>query len=315
MKNKKIFLMLALIVLTLVLSGCLGSTEIKLSNCAYSKSNNYLSESNGVYYATKYEKYGGFFALLEIGDELAIKSWRVFVGGVQANGNPDGVLSGNAEIWIPVKTNAGTIILQSKKEYNVNIEVYSSTGYANKVGSVSFKVNTGGLPNPDPISVENITDILTKYGATYVNTVNDVPKECSSYGLKSTEASIPACLALSQLGKTETNCVRFFKDVYKWSKGVELDKFYSAFDSYPHYTSKTANTSSLDTSKVYMMSQYIGKINGKDTGHASIVYYNNTDKTWYAVGGNISKIVQNYTVQDTLKKCANGWQYYSFREF
>ncbi len=314
MKNKKIFLMLAVIVLTLVLSGCLGPTEIRLANCAYSKSSNYLSESKGVYYATEYEKYGGFFALLRIGDELAIKSWRVFVGGVQANGNPNGVLSDDANIWIPVKTNAGTIILQSQKEYNVNIEVYSSTGYVNKVGSVSFKVNTGGLPNTDPISVENISKILKDNGATYTNKVNDVPKECSSYGLKSTEASIPACVALSQLKSSGIDCVAFAKKVYKISTGTSMQSFYSAFSGSKQYTSKSGDTSDLSSSKVYLMAQYNSSGNGT---HASIVYYNHSNNTWYAVGGGFtkSKQVRNQTLKDTLDNAGYDWTYYKFRSF
>ena len=319
MKNKKIFLMLAVIALTLVLSGCIGYSDIMFSSY----------ESNGKKYTQSYKTNGGkaiyvkkssgnYFVNLRIGaDYENYRCYEIIVNDKKSVGI--GRVSDNLRATIYSSN------IKAPGLNTIKITIYEKGAQVNgnRICSGESKSLTlpmmgidNGLSNKNYIDPDNILSILNNNGQQYYDLDNlGIIRPCSYYGLADTQASIPACLALSQLGKTETDCVRFFKKVYRWSKGVELKNFYPAFDSYPHYTSTTANTSSLDTSKVYMMSQYIGKINDIDTGHASIVYYNNTDKTWYAVGGNISNKVKNYTVQDTLKNCANGWKYYSFREF
>lgn len=322
MKNEKIFLMLALIALTLVLSGCTGYNDIMFSSYEsdgkeYTQS--YKTNGGKAIYVKKNKKNSGnYFVNLKIGANYEdygcyeiIVNDKKYVGIGRVSDNLRATIY-SSNIKAPGLNTIKITIYEKGAQVNGN---RICSGESKSLTLPKMGIDDG-LPNKNYIDPDNILSILNNNGQQYYDLDNSgIIRPCSYYGLADTQASIPACLALSQLGKTEKDCVRFFKKVYRWSKGEELSEFYPAFDSYPHYTSTTANTSSLVTSKVYMMSQYIGKINDIDTGHASIVYYNNNDKKWYAVGGNISDKVQKYTVQETLKYCANGWKYYSFREF
>lgn len=319
-KSKKIKVFLLLIISCFVFSGCLSLQDAELE--FYQSKGTKSTQYNGKEYLSNFDNWISVY--LTLGNDISeYKSWSLQIKDANGTGDYYGSNACKTDCSEHFKNaGSGKIALYTGKNnivkgktYKVRFNAWSDEGYTGTKKTVQLRdLVTDGLPNTDPISVENITKILEANGATYVNKVNDVPKECSSYGLKSTEASIPACVALSQLTSSGIDCVSFAKKVYKISTGTNMQSFYSAFDGSKQYTSKSGDTSGLSSSKVYLMAQYNSSGDGT---HASIVYYNHSNNTWYAVGGGFtkSKQVWNQTLKDTLDNSGYGWTYYKFRSF
>ena len=322
MKNEKIFLMLALIVLTLVLSGCTGYNDIMFSSY----------ESDGKKYTQSYKTNGGkaiyvkknngnYFVNLKIGANYEnygcyeiVVNGKKYVGIGRASDNLRATIYSD-NIKAPGLNTIEITIYEKGAQVNGN---RMCSGESKSLTLPKMAIDDG-LSNKNYIDPDNILNILNANGKQYYDLDNSgIIKPCSNYGLADTQASIPACLALSQIGKKEPNCVTFVNKIYKMVNGSEIAEFYDVMSTSPHYTNKSAYQNVLVTSKVYMMSQYVGVTkNGTKTGHASIVYYNNNDKKWHSVGGNRGRLeqkVKDDTLDWALNNCASGWQYYSFRE-
>lgn len=319
MKNKKIFLMLAVIALTLVLSGCetVGPSDVKfLSYVAGSNTytETYTSGNTTAVYISKATNYS---VRVAVGSDYSEYScYKVIVDGKDSQ-----YITGSSGIPDRLEANIPSKNISTGKVNSVVIELYESwheNSSGKRVCGGSSKrqvlpsIVIGQSPNLSVLSVEAIMQYLPDGGYFETDTAG-VPVSCRDHGIVADNANnlIP-CIALSQVDNASDwyvkDCAKFVKWVLKRAN-ANADSAYTYGTYIAEYTNRIAQVpTTLDKNKPYLLAQY----NGSNYAHVSIIYYNHTKKSWYSVGGNMSNQVKNLSLQETLNNTS--WTRYVYRE-